>query len=568
MQMMSSKKRLFLLLPVMTFILACQSYFGSAQDATPEANPPVTTAAAPCGVVDAMIYPIENLMDTTIRPGFDDFSLYRARFGGNHVGIDIAFNQQGAPVRAVARGRVTLSNVEEWDTEKGVVILEHIFPDGSRFYSLYGHMEETNTIRFPQVGACMEMGDTVGGVGWPSRGAPHLHYEIRDFLPDEGGPGYTSGNPLTEGWYQPIDFTHLWQIRLTPAFENYTSFEVVPTVPPVMLDSGTMVIASGDVIEGVAPSNGALLGQVLWRVTTDGRVIGLKALPGDRVVAHTINGQAMTLTGGRYTALWQFAGAEEAFVNMGETLLFVGADGSLAAYSPAGESLWTLTTPIRAESEIRIADFKANGDEAALGIRTEGGIRWRVVDSSGQVIVEDNLTLNAVTAPMMGGGWVLLSGGQLKRFTSGGQEVASNPVNIAPGRTAQLAADLIGNTYLFIGDADNALVSWDAGGTLRWQVRYPAVSAGLLPPLLQTDSGCVLYVLDVDGRLNLFNAANGDLFNQVELYPGGVQNRRPSARLLEVEPTGMIRVNAGFLTTMTLRGSVLGASALSSCVLG
>ena len=120
-----------------------------------------------CGVVDAIDYPIpvENLVK-----GYDDFGLFRKAFGGNHTGIDLDFDRWGDPVTAVARGLVTYSNPLGWDTEKGVVIISHDFPDGSRAYSLYGHVEETDTIKLPAVGTCIERGQIVAAVGWPSRG--------------------------------------------------------------------------------------------------------------------------------------------------------------------------------------------------------------------------------------------------------------------------------------------------------------------------------------------------------------------------------------------------------------
>jgi murein DD-endopeptidase MepM/ murein hydrolase activator NlpD len=124
-----------------------------------------------CGIVESFDYPIDNLVED-----YDDFAQFRSRFGGNHLGLDIGFDRWGEPVRAAAKGRVTLSNIEEWDTEKGVVIVEHTFPDGSIFYTLYGHMEETDAIKFPQVGQCVDQETILGGIGWPSRGRPHLHY--------------------------------------------------------------------------------------------------------------------------------------------------------------------------------------------------------------------------------------------------------------------------------------------------------------------------------------------------------------------------------------------------------
>src|SRR5262245_28096767 len=147
----------------------------------PTTSPIRALQSAGCGVVDAIDYPIDELV-----PGYDDFARYRERFGGNHTGIDIGFDRWGDPVYAAARGRVTYADPEGWDTEKGVVIIEHIMPDNTIAYSLYGHMEETDIIGFPQVGQCIERGSLVGTIGWPSRGRPHLHYEIRRILPNDG----------------------------------------------------------------------------------------------------------------------------------------------------------------------------------------------------------------------------------------------------------------------------------------------------------------------------------------------------------------------------------------------
>src|SRR5258708_17908695 len=80
----------------------------------------------PCGVVDALDYPIDS-----VSPPSDDFGMYRAWFSGRHTGIDIAFDRYGDPVRAAARGRVTYADPKGWNEERGVVIIEHTFPDGS-----------------------------------------------------------------------------------------------------------------------------------------------------------------------------------------------------------------------------------------------------------------------------------------------------------------------------------------------------------------------------------------------------------------------------------------------------
>ncbi len=511
------------------------------------AQPP----AAPCGVVDAIDLPIDDLVK-----GYDDFSLYRPRFGGNHTGIDIGFDRWGDPVRAAARGRVTYSDIAGWDTEKGVVIVEHTFPDGSIAYSLYGHMEQTDEIFFPSVGKCVERGEILGAIGWPSRGRPHLHYEIRDFLPDDGGPGYVTGNPLAEGWYNPLDFTALWRARLTPAFAGYATFEMVPSLPPARLDDGQYVIAGSNFIVGVAPPD-----YTLWRVEADGVVSGLAALPGGRVVAHTRSGQVVVLENGRYAAIWTVRGPDVPFVALGETLVFVADGGDLAAFDAAGSPLWTLP----GVGTDRISHFEADGQYIAYGARAQSSLIWRLVDADGQVQAEHRLGGNAVIAPAGDGSWLALDGASLLRLTGADiQPVAK--AGLPAGRAAALTADRLGNSYVYLGDSESTLLSYTAEGALRWRVSYP-VGPAYLPPLLETGGGCWLFTLDVDGMLNVFNAADGALVGQMQLYAGGTERTMPGARLLRANGGEQLEVAAGFLTTLVLDGTKLGGDP-AACLLG
>ncbi len=505
--------------------------------------------------MDAIDYPIEPLVE-----GYDDFARYRARFGGNHTGLDIGFDRWGDPVYAVARGRVTYSDVEGWDTEKGVVIVEHMFPDGSRFYSLYGHMEQTDTLFFPSVGRCVERGDIIGGIGWPSRGRPHLHYEIRDFLPDDGGPGYVTGNPLEEGWYHPLDFTMLWQGRLLPGFAGSVTFNHVPGLPPVTLDSGVYAIASGNLLEGVAPD-----GSVLWRVETAGVVTGLAALPGDRVVAHTVEGQAVTLQGGRYAALWAVHGPDEPFITLGETLVFVTDGGALAAYDASGTVLWTVDG-IGAE---RVLALQSNGQQIALIVRTEGGIRWRTVYANGQLSAgEPNFDSFITTAPLSDSDWLVLENRQVWRTSITESSVSADSLaSVSVGRTAAMTVDAMGNSYLYLGDAQDTLLALDAEGNVRWRVEA-AYLDGFLPPLLDVGNGCLLYGLSVDGRLSVINTADGALITQRQFYAGGSETGSPNARLLTANTNEYVLVNAGALSMAALDGTVLGGDSYAGCLLG
>lgn len=508
-----------------------------------------------CGVVESFDYPLDNLVE-----GYDDFGLYRARFGGNHVAVDIGFDRWGEPVRAAAKGRVTLSNIEEWDTEKGVVIVEHTFPDGSIAYTLYGHMEETDDIKFPQVGQCVDQETILGGIGWPSRGRPHLHYEIRDFMPDEGGPGYVTTNPLDEGWYHPLDFTQLWRLRLQPGFIDSTTFFSVPGLPPAMLDGGMYAIASDNIlIVGDQET-----GQVLWHVETDGVITGLAGLSGNRVVAHTRSGQVVTLQNGRYAALWTVEGVDEPFLTLGETLVFALNGGGLAAYDAAGTSLWTLPA---VSSAARVTHFTVSGQQIALGVRQDsGGVLWRLIDSAGQVQFETTFSQQPVIAPAWDGSWVGLDGPQFKRFVNGENHTYGS-IGDVPGRTAVATVDVLGNTYVYMGNFENTLLALDPDGTVRWRVRYPLPSDSL-PPLMDTGGGCLLYTLDMDGYLNIFDTRSGDLVKQVEIYAGGERTGSPRARLLEVDQNERVRAGSGFLSLVTLDGWALAGPVVEGCLLG
>ncbi|MBL8154748.1 MAG: peptidoglycan DD-metalloendopeptidase family protein [Anaerolineae bacterium] len=506
-------------------------------------------AAAPCGVVDAIDYPIEPLV-----AGYDDFGLFRRRFGGNHTAIDVAFDRWGDPVRAAARGRVTYADPEGWDTEKGVVIVAHTFPDGDIYYSLYGHMEETDSAIFPAVGTCVERGEIIGAVGWPSRGRPHLHYEIRDFLPNDGGPGYVSGNPLEEGWYNPLDFTAVWRARFNPAFLGTVTAQTPASLPPIQLESGAYGVASGDVITVLSPPD-----RVLWRIQTSGNIISLASLPGDRIAAYTESGQAVVVQDGRFAAVWQVDTGGLPFRVLGETLVFPQPDGELIAYDSSGTPLWRRIGSPGAEHVF----FQMNAAQTQVGwaVQDAQGVSWRVVNPDGQLAADLRLTAAPLAVAAPDGSWMLLDGNELKRQQTDRIDTLMT-VAPAPGTGSLLAADSGGGTYVFLDDAERTLMALDASGQTRWRVNYPR-EVGEVPPLLAAGSGCLLYALDGDGMLNVFDGADGSLVNQIALYAGGRRVRNPAARLLLVDSAEQVYAATGYLTLMLLDGRKLGGPTCS-----
>lgn len=493
-----------------------------------------------CGVVDSIELPVDD-----INWQFDDFARYRERFGGNHLGSDLAFDRWGDPVYAAMRGRVTVSNLREWGSEKGVVVLQHILPDSSFIYTVYGHMEETDQYTFPPLDSCVEAGQVIGSIGWPSLGRPHLHYEIRKGLPNEGGPGYTQGNPLTEGWFHPLDFTFTWRARLNPAFRSVLNFDTVPTVPPVLTDTGGYALGGATALSVLAAD-----GRPAWRVAKDGIVAGLVALPGDRLVARTQSGDVFSLQTGRYLGVWQMPGADVPFAALGEVLVFPAEDGTLTAFDTLGNQLWS----VPGQADARLTAFRWNGGRALLVLADGTSLRLRQVIADGTVIAESQLTRLDAIAPLPDTTWLLLSGNALYHWRSPDLvEIAT--ISPPGGDAAALIYSPDGSVFIYTGGESPALVRLGPDGVIRWAVPYPA--GGTLPPLMAVGTGCALYTLDATGVLHVFRAEDGSEATQLTFYTGGRRSNSANARLLRADSAEQVTVSAGFLSLMTFDGRVL-----------
>ena len=139
---------------------------------------PYSAAAQPqCGVVDGVSDPVDRAAFSIMQ----DFAVPNYRFRGMyHTAEDLAAGRGqtlGQPVRAIAAGRVTFSSPLAWGRDGGVVIIEHTFPDGSIYYSQYGHMDEVEGAAFPRPFTCVAQGDIIGVTG-DARPSTHLHFEI------------------------------------------------------------------------------------------------------------------------------------------------------------------------------------------------------------------------------------------------------------------------------------------------------------------------------------------------------------------------------------------------------
>lgn len=533
----------------------------------PLAMPAAAQSSADCGLVESIVYPIDGITDRG-----DDFAIYRGKFGGLHTGVDVAFYRYGDPVQAIAAGRVTYADPIGWDTEKGVVILEHVFPDGSIFYSLYGHMQPIGDLFFPGIGQCVEAGDLVGAVGSPSLSAPHLHFEIRDFGPDDGGPGYWETNPLLEGWEHPLDFIRRWQLALqtvndqTP-FVSSVSAVNAPAVPPVVTPDSGLVMAGANVLEGIKPD-----GDLQWRMELSGTVAGLTLLPDGRVLVRATLPDDTTritlLRDGRYESVW----TPDIPLVSGPLLLnnglvaFFTEDNALAGYTPDGALRW-----LTASLGDRLGSITNDGTRVAISTNPRDrdfSPAWHVIGADGQTLYQVAPVNPAYATLNPGGDAYLLDGATLYHISPDYIPAPIAQLPFAAGRSTALTADRAGNVYVFMARAESILYSYTPDGERRWALTLPGRHPQ--PPLLSAGTGRLLYALATNGTLYALDSANGTILGETRLYAGG-SNGQPNARLLHVMPdpaTGSewVRFGAGFLTVATLDGCTLAGLDPDSCI--
>jgi outer membrane protein assembly factor BamB len=490
------------------------------------------TDLAPCGYVDRFDLPVPD-----IDLEYTDFGVYRAQFGGLHTGIDVAFEQLGNPVQAAARGLVTYSDPEGWDTEKGVVVIQHTMPDGTLVNSLYGHMEELNGHTFPEVDQCVERGDVIGAIGFPSRGRPHLHFEVRTRYRSEGGPGYTSTNPLELGWYHPLDFVYLANIWVLPAYRSHFSLFERPLLPPLPLADGTYVIAHSQYVEAITPD-----GQSLWRFDIFDSATGLLALPDGRVLALTSTGQVLIVNNGNYSASWQISGVKAGPLLFGSRLVFMLENNTLAAFSPDGSPLWQ-SAPL----DGRLEQWAISADRLAVTTKNN---QLTILDAGGSVLVQATFPDLAIPAATAEGEFLLLHGSTVARID---QSLTITPA-FDTGRPVASGARLVPTTsgaiYIYTGEG-RSLYAYAPDGTLLWIAYMPG--SQLRPPLLGMGGGQLIYALTTDGQLLAYATSDGHLVAQLALYNGGADGVTLS-RWLDVQPDDTVRFASGYLTTVTISG--------------
>ncbi len=170
----------------------------------------VSSTASGADLASSFGYPMNPYVE-----GHRYFGEWTDNYGGKYHAAQDCGGRGGDPVYAVANGVVSYSYGEggEWAGYGYLITIDHQLPDGSRIYSLYGHLS-TRRWKKPE-GEVVHKGDLIGYLGDDDEDGnltgwgPHLHFGIRmgwksehfDFL-----VGYYSDHPALHGWIAPGSF--------------------------------------------------------------------------------------------------------------------------------------------------------------------------------------------------------------------------------------------------------------------------------------------------------------------------------------------------------------------------
>jgi hypothetical protein len=464
---------------------------------------PPGMAQGQCGFAESPIDPV----DTTVFQLVQDFGVPSSRHQGRyHTGEDWFAGHSagdfgiGAPVRAIATGRVTYASTIGWGRDGGVVIIEHTMPDGSLAYSQYGHIVEPPDGSFPPVWSCVQQGAIIGAIG-DVRPAPHLHFEIRVRDGTAPGPGYSWENPVSAGWRRPRKFLRNWQTWLLPAYQWRVELtdEFGPVTPPLRLDDNSLIYLDARRVLRISPD-----GRVLWRVLLDQPAVGLTT-SGDQAVIVFASGMMQVINrdgtlGERWETGLTPAGAP---VTAGDLALLPLAGDALAALDATRQAvMW------QADNVPPLVRSHDSG--ALIGLITDDN-RLLVFSPGGALLNQSYLREPGSLASDVDGGLLAYTRGGLWRIQP--DATWALPLAGAPpgGRASALARAPEGDLYLFDGAV---LHVYDRVGALAWQVAIPGIS-GLVELY---DYGAALLLLSTHGHIMALQKPGGGICGSAHIY--------------------------------------------------
>lgn len=465
-----------------------------------------------CGLVEntaQLGYPVDPDRFTLVNP----FGRPNPRFDGRlHTGDDwiLAEGESlGQPVFAVAPGRVTYSNPTGWGRDKGVVIVEHVFVDGSVLYSLYGHIEESETVQFPAGGSCVNRGDVLGLIGDP-RPAPHLHFEIRSFDPAVPGPGYWPVDPTLQGWLNPSQFLENRRAWLHPAYRWHIVAGDANGVnpPPLQLSDGALVFVDGVMLKYVS-AEGIVLRQ--FRLADSVDAVGLVRLDDQQVMA---------VEDGRLLWFEQNTGLVQSLESglsgiaagpwlVGENLILYDQEGNWHLYDPIQQRLQSLDVFGEAQ---RIAIH-----QEALAILTVDN-RLHVIGANGTLWYEAALLPNSDVISGPGNRFLVRDQGRLywiaPDMTSPETILEDFSVNRSDSRMV-----INGDQIILWGVGGPArMMALDFNGQILWETDLFEASYNLARAEIRQVGMCTTALATPYGSIILIDSRTGQMLSRLNVW--------------------------------------------------
>ncbi|MBZ0277426.1 MAG: peptidoglycan DD-metalloendopeptidase family protein [Anaerolineae bacterium] len=470
------------------------------------------SAQGDCRTVTSIYFPV----DRTAFQLAQDFAVPSPRHQGRyHTGEDYFGGRgtsYGQPVRAIADGRVTYSAPNGWGLDKGVVIIEHTFPDGTVAYSQYGHMEQAGDYAFPARYSCVSAGDIIGVIG-DIRPAPHLHFEIRSNQPDVPGPGYTWAQPTDLGWLDPSAFVINWGAWLNPAHR----FHLDSSSPPLVMRDGSLIYLAGNRVRGATPD-----GRVLWRIGLEHPAVGLSWLPDSALLTYLDGTMQVINLDGTLGANWSTGlPLDRPPLEIGPWLVVHTADNMLVAFdSDRHITAWQMsdTAPIIA----------SHATVSQVGIVTQTNDLLSL--SPGGGLLDRRHLAGAVALGEDSAGNLLVYGAEgLFRVSTDAQwtQIAGAP----PAQGSGAVLEREGRFYLFDGVR---LGAYDSNLAPLWESPVNAVNGAAS---LTLESNILL--LTVGGNINAWDASNGGLCGATQVY-----QERGQTLWSELGSDGLLRVSS------------------------
>ncbi len=452
---------------------------------------PVAQRGAPCGVVDLLDFPLGA-------PEGEDagarwlFGRYSDRYNGIHAGEDWVYDLGGSlgkPVYAIGHGQVIYAEPWGWGVDQGVMIVRHMFADGHTILSFYGHLDPPSVeLNF---GACVTRGQQIATIGQP-RGRPHLHFEIRNHLPDRPGPGYWSVDPTLAGWEIPSDYIWLNRMGTSPGVKWTRVFTGGDAQGVGVLQNGWLAAFDNQRLLAFEADTGKVQWQRAFTETID--QLALDAT-GRMIYASTVTGtlRALDQTGAQ---LWAIDQRATRLLPLPGGGVAVQQADQLIGLSPTADRLWAVPLSGAIFDYVVERDrilLTTTGDQAAL-YALEAGQLTQLAEISGKIALsrERVFVYNPTGLYRLNAGAVeLVRPLDDARFTDGQVVTADDGTLLVAHR----------------GYSDRRLIALNADGSLRWERSVQGLGRSL-PQLVKL--GRQVYAVTSTGDVLLIDLATGE----------------------------------------------------------